>query len=161
VTGRPAAFLDRDGTLIRDTDYPRDPALVELLPGAADALRELRRRGYALVVVSNQSGIGRGLITPAEASAVHARFVELLSDNGITLDGVYYCPHTPDDGCDCRKPAPGLLQRAAVDLALVLSDSVIIGDKLSDVEAGVRAGCQVVRYNGDWVSAINGVSPER
>lgn len=154
MNDRPGAFLDRDGTLIRDTDYPRDPALVELLPGAADALKQLRRHGYALVVVSNQSGIGRGLITPGEAAAVHERFVGLLADHGITLDGAYYCPHTPDDGCGCRKPAPGLLVRAAKELGLDIARSVMIGDKASDVEAGESVGCRAVRFKGDWSATV-------
>lgn len=161
MSGRPAAFLDRDGTLIHDTDYPRDPALVELLPGAAAALRQFRDAGCALVVVSNQSGIGRGLITPAEAAAVHCRFVELLAENGVALDGAYYCPHAPGDGCDCRKPAPGLILRAAAELSLDLARSVMIGDKASDVEAGRRARCQAIRFAGDWMAASNSVSPER
>ena len=90
-----AVFCDRDGTLIRDADYPRVPAEVELLPGAAVALASLRRRGFRLVVISNQSGVGRGLISRQAFEAVHGRFVELLGAEGVTLDGAYYCLHAP------------------------------------------------------------------
>lgn len=95
-----------------------------------------------LVMVSNQSGIGRGLITPEEAAAVHARLEELLAAEGVALAGVYYCPHAPDAGCDCRKPSPGLLLRAASDLGIDLAGSYAVGDQPRDVEAGRRAGCR-------------------
>src|SRR2546421_6766843 len=109
---RPAVFLDRDGTVIEDLDYPRDPAGVRLLPGAADALLAWRDAGYALVVVSNQSGLGRGIIAPEQARAVHDRFVEVLAAQGIELDGVRYCPHAPWENCTCRKPRPTMLVEA-------------------------------------------------
>ena len=148
---RPALFLDRDGTLIVDVGYPRDPALVEPLPGAIDALRELQRT-YALVIISNQSGIARGRITEAEAAAVHARTVELFAAGGVTFAGAYYCAHGPDEACRCRKPAPGLLLDAARELELDLATSIMIGDKPSDLEAGTAAG--VLRTFGgaaiDW-----------
>jgi histidinol-phosphate phosphatase family protein len=148
---RPALFLDRDGTLIVDVGYPRDPALVETLPGAIDALCKLQHT-YALVIISNQSGIARGRITPAEAAAVHARTIELFAAGGVTFAGAYYCPHGPDDGCPCRKPAPGLLLDAAHELDLDLASSIMLGDKPSDLEAGLAAGC--VRSVGgttiDW-----------
>lgn len=143
-TKRLAAFLDRDGTLIEDIGYPRDPALVRLLPGAVGALRHLDRADFLLVVVSNQSGIGRGLIAPAEAAAVHHRFIECLLAEGVSLAASYYCPHAPDDGCQCRKPAPGLLLRAAADFSIDLSNSFLIGDRPGDVEAALRAGCRPV-----------------
>jgi histidinol-phosphate phosphatase family protein len=137
---RPALFLDRDGTIIVDVGYPRDPDRVQLLPGAAEALRSLAARA-ALVIVSNQSGLARGRFTRAEADAVHARVVELLAAAGVTLAGAHYCWHGPDDGCCCRKPAPGLLLAAADALDLDLAASMVVGDKPSDVEAGRAAGC--------------------
>ncbi|HEX8109737.1 MAG TPA: HAD-IIIA family hydrolase, partial [Kofleriaceae bacterium] len=116
MTGpRRALFVDRDGTLIVDVGYPRDPAQVEPLPGALDALRALQAH-FALVIVSNQSGIGRGLITQAEARAVHARVVERFGQAGVAFAGAYYCPHDPGAACVCRKPAPGLLLDAAREL---------------------------------------------
>lgn len=152
---RRALFLDRDGTIIVDVGYPRDPGQVALLPGAADALRELSAHA-ALVIVSNQSGIARGRITPAEAVAVHARTVELLADAGVMLARAYYCPHGPDDGCRCRKPAPGMLLDAAADLGLDLARSIVVGDKASDVEAGRAAGCRAaLRFAADDACAAD------
>jgi histidinol-phosphate phosphatase family protein len=137
---RAMLFLDRDGTLIEDVGYPNDPAQVRLLPGAAEAVRELAARGFVPAVVSNQSGLARGLITPDQAQAVHDRFVELFdAASGLRLP-CYYCPHGPDDGCDCRKPLPGLLRRAAADLGMAGTPGVMVGDKPADVDAGHRAG---------------------
>ena len=144
LASRRAIFLDRDGTITVDTGYPSNPDEVELLPGAANALRTLRDRGWALVLVSNQSGVGRGLITTQQARAVHERLMVELSTWGVELDGAYYCPHVPDDACECRKPRPGLLLQAAAELRLDLSDSVMVGDRRSDVEAGREAGCTTV-----------------
>lgn len=137
---RSAIFLDRDGTLIKDANYPSDPADVTPVPGVAEALREFRLMGFALVVVSNQSGVGRGFITEAQAAAVDVRFREVFEQAGITFDGVYYCPHSPVAGCECRKPLPGLLHRAAADLGLSLTGSFLIGDKIEDGQAGQAAG---------------------
>jgi D-glycero-D-manno-heptose 1,7-bisphosphate phosphatase len=138
---RPALLLDRDGTLIEDHGYIADPEEVSMLPGSLAALSGFQQSGLALVITSNQSGIGRGLITSDQAGAVHERVVELLEAGGVHLDGAYYCPHTPEEGCECRKPRPGLLQRAAAELRLDLSRSLVIGDQARDVEAGRRAGC--------------------
>lgn len=140
MTPRRALLLDRDGTLIVDVGYPRAPAAVAPLAGAIDALRELQRE-FALVIVSNQSGIGRGLITAGEARAVHDRVLELFAAGGVAFAGAYYCPHRPDDGCRCRKPAPGLLLDAARDLGIDLATSIMIGDRSSDLAAGRAAGC--------------------
>jgi histidinol-phosphate phosphatase family protein len=139
-----AVFLDRDGTLIEDPGYLSDPAGVRLLPGAADALRALRVAGYRLVLVSNQSGIGRGYFTPAQAEAVHRRFVDELGRRGVALDDARYCPHAPDEGCSCRKPRPGLLLAATEELGLDLEASFLVGNSPSDIEAGRNAGCRTV-----------------
>ncbi len=139
-----AVFLDRDGTVIDDTGYLDDPAGVRLMAGAAAGLRLLDRTGRPIVVVSNQSGIGRGRITKDAAAMVHQRFVEIVAAEGVDFAGCYYCPHAPMVGCTCRKPATGLFDRAAVDLDLNLEDSVMIGDKCSDVEAGLDAGCRAI-----------------
>ncbi|HVE69582.1 MAG TPA: HAD family hydrolase [Solirubrobacteraceae bacterium] len=146
MTGRgdPAVLLDRDGTIIEDVGYPRDPEDVRLIDGAADGLARLRESGFRLVVASNQSGIGRGLITAAEARAVHERVVAERERHGVALDGARSCPHAPDAGCECRKPKPGLLLAAADELGLDLGASFMLGDRLSDVEAGRRAGCRTV-----------------
>lgn len=144
-----AVFVDRDGTLIVDVGYPRDPELVEFLPGALNALRRLDQLGFSIVVVSNQSGIGRGLVSKLEAEQVHQRFIDRLEEFGIQLSGAYYCPHAPTDGCDCRKPAPGLIMRAAKDLNLSPEQSFLIGDKSSDVEAGKSAHCRTLLLSSD------------
>jgi D-glycero-D-manno-heptose 1,7-bisphosphate phosphatase len=144
TTRRALLFLDRDGTLMEDVGYPNDPTQVRLIPGAADAVRELASLGFVPVVVSNQSGLARGLITPEQADAVHRRFVELFeAASGVRLP-CYYCPHGPDDGCDCRKPLPGLLLRAASDHGMTGMPGVMIGDKPADVETGFRAGYHTV-----------------
>jgi rfaE bifunctional protein nucleotidyltransferase chain/domain len=158
---RPAVFLDRDGTLIEDMDYPRDPKEVRLLPGCAAALATLKNRGFALVVVSNQSGIGRGLILPEQAEAVHRRFAELLAENGVEADAVYYCPHAPEEECACRKPSPEVLLRAARELDLCLQKSFMVGDKSSDVEAGQRAGCRAILLRDGSYVTYCGTSPDR
>lgn len=156
----PAFFLDRDGTIIVDAHYPKDPEQVCLVPGAAAALRQLAEWGFALVVVSNQSGIGRGLVTPAEAAAVHERFVALLAEQGVRLAGSYYCPHGPAAGCACRKPLPGMLRQAAAELRLDLARSFMVGDKESDLEAGQAAGCRTIWFAGDGKDQILTITPD-
>jgi D-glycero-D-manno-heptose 1,7-bisphosphate phosphatase len=142
-------FLDRDGTLIEDLGYPREPERIKLLDGVGAGLRILRDGGFALVVISNQSGVGRGIIDPAEAKAVHDRFITLLGAEQVHLDATYYCPHAPSEGCDCRKPEPTMLLRAAADLDVSLGDSFMVGDKLSDAQAGRRAGCRTILLGAD------------
>jgi histidinol-phosphate phosphatase family protein len=137
---RPAVFLDRDGTLIRETGYLSDPQDLELLPGVARALRNLTEAGYPLIVVSNQSGVGRGMFPASRVHAVMGRLRERLREHGVELTAIRFCPHRPEDGCACRKPRAGLLELAAEDLDVSLRDSVTIGDKLIDVAAGRRAG---------------------
>jgi len=137
-------FLDRDGTLIRDTGYLDNVAGVQLLPGVGAALAALARAGFVLVVVTNQSGIGRGLIRTEVVEQQHDRLRELLRPAGVDLAAVEYCPHAPDTGCDCRKPLPGMLLRAACRLGIDLAASFMVGDKPADVGAGHAAGCRTV-----------------
>lgn len=137
---RPAVFLDRDGTLVKEVGYLADPGDLEILPGVGEALRGLRTGGYALVVVSNQSGVGRGFFGLGRVHEAMARLRTGLRGQGVELDGVYFCPHRPDAGCACRKPGTALLSLAAADLHLSLRDSVMVGDKLLDVETAHRAG---------------------
>jgi D-glycero-D-manno-heptose 1,7-bisphosphate phosphatase len=136
-----AAFLDRDGTIIEDECYLADPSKVRWVPGAVDALRKLRERGFLLVVVSNQSGIARGLITEEQHAQVAARVQAMLAREGVALDAAYYCKHAPEAGCVCRKPRPGMLEQAAREHSIDLTRSLMVGDKLSDVAAGHAAGC--------------------
>ncbi len=141
---RRAALLDRDNTLIFDPGYLSDPAQVRLLDGVIAGLHLLDTAGYALVIVSNQSGVGRGYFTATEVALVQARLEALLADHRLTLAGAFYCYHHPSSPCECRKPAPGLLVQAAETLHLDLAASVMIGDKPSDTTAGKRAGCRAV-----------------
>jgi D-glycero-D-manno-heptose 1,7-bisphosphate phosphatase len=154
--GRAAVFLDRDGTLIEDIGYPRDPEQIRLLPGTAAALGELSNNGFALVVISNQSGVGRGLITRGQAGQVHQRLADLLAEQGVSLDGAYYCYHAPTEGCLCRKPSPTLILTAAKDLGLDLGKSFLVGDKPSDVEAGRRAGCRTLLFSECVPDSVSG-----
>jgi histidinol-phosphate phosphatase family protein len=149
VANRCAVFLDRDGTIIRDTYYIKDPQQVQLLSGVGEALAKLKRRDYFLVVVSNQSGIGRGLVTNEQAERVHRRVIDSLEDNNVQVDAVYYCPHTPEEQCRCRKPSPTMLLRAANAFSLNLECSYMVGDKPSDIEAGRRAGCRTILLVND------------
>jgi histidinol-phosphate phosphatase family protein len=137
---RRAVFLDRDGTLIEELNYISDPERVRLLPGAAGALRTLQAAGFALVVISNQAGVGRGLFPLASVYAVMARLRRELRREGVELDAIYFCPHRPEDHCACRKPGTELVERAADDLMLDLRHSAMIGDKEIDVETGRRSG---------------------
>jgi histidinol-phosphate phosphatase family protein len=151
--GGRALFLDRDGTLIVDTGYVRDPADVKLLPGVAQALSEARALGFELIVVSNQSGVARGIITMSELAAVQHRFEELLRSESIALDDVRFCVHGPGDGCACRKPAPGLLRDAATARGIDLERSVMVGDRDSDVLAGRQVGCTTILLGGTSMNA--------
>ncbi len=129
----PAVFLDRDGTLIDDPGYLRDPAGLHLLDGAADAVRRLDAAGFRCIVVTNQSGIGRGHLTPAEVDAVHAELMRQLRNLDAPIGAVLACPHAPDAGCLCRKPATALHREAAARLDLDLDRSWYVGDRVSDL----------------------------
>jgi histidinol-phosphate phosphatase family protein len=133
-------FLDRDGTLVRETGYLANPDELELLPGVTRALRNLSDAGVPLVVISNQAGVGRGLFTAARVHEVMARLRRRLRAEGVEISAIYFCPHRPDEGCPCRKPKTGLLERAAEDQHLSLAGSVMIGDKRIDAAAGRNAG---------------------
>lgn len=137
--GRRALFADRDGTLIHDAHYLRDPALVELLPGAAPLLRAFAEAGWALVVVTNQSGIAQGLVSEDDYRAVNARFQALLAEQGVTVDATKYCPHHPDvtGPCRCRKPGTLMYEEAAAELGLDLAASVYVGDRFRDVAPAI------------------------
>lgn len=140
-----AVFLDRDGTIVVNKHYLADPDGLELLPNTAAGLRELRDLGARLVVVTNQSGVGRGYFDEAALAAMHSRLEELLAAEGVELAGIYACPHSPDAGCDCRKPAAGLYLRAVEELGLELEGSFVLGDGDVDMDAGARLGATSIR----------------
>ena len=133
-----AAFLDRDGTIIEDRHYLAEAEGVALLPGAAEGLRGLAALGMRLVILTNQSGVASGRIHPEELAAIHARLAEMLSAQGVRLDGIFTCPHFPDEHCACRKPADGLARQAAAELGIDLRHVLVVGDKDSDLGLGRR-----------------------
>ena len=146
-----AIFLDKDGTLIDDVPYNIEPELIRLSPRAIEGLQLFAQLGYRLVVVSNQSGVARGMFAESALDAVWHRLDHLLEPHGIDIDGYYFCPHHPEGSmasyaleCDCRKPQPGLLHEAAAEHGIELAGSWMVGDILNDVEAGNRAGCHTV-----------------
>ncbi len=154
------AVLDRDGTIIKECYYLSDPELVELLPGVAAGLRQLRKYGLGLIVVTNQSAIGRGFFDQTRLDSIHRRLGELLADEGIALDGIYVCPHTPQDNCSCRKPRPGLLEVAARELDFDPQECFVIGDKACDIELGqqVQATTFLVRTGYGAQLAVEGTA---
>lgn len=139
VPGSPAAFLDRDGTIIEDLGYLGDPAGIRFIPGAVEALQRLQASAYRLILVTNQAGVARGLITEEDVRRVNGRLAALLTEAGVRLDGIYYCPHHPEHGppeyrreCECRKPKPGMIHQAIRDSDLDPARSVVIGDHVTD-----------------------------
>ena len=142
-------FLDRDGTLIEDRDYAHALSDYAPLAGAYEAVRELRVAGFGAAIVTNQSGIGRGLFSEADFARFESHLLADFAAHGAPLDASYHCPHTPDAGCDCRKPRPGLVRRAQSDFAIELAGSWVIGDRESDVELAANLGCRAIRIGGE------------
>jgi D-glycero-D-manno-heptose 1,7-bisphosphate phosphatase len=152
-----ALFLDRDGLLIEDVDFLRKADQISIMPGVPEFLREAQP-DFCLIVVTNQSGIARGYITEDDLYGIHHELINRFAGHGVQLDALYYCPHLPGASinaynrvCDCRKPAPGMIQQAATDWNLRLDQSVMVGDSLRDVQAGEAAGV---------MSFLLGPSPE-
>ena len=144
---RPAVFLDRDGTLIADKGFLGDPGGVELLPTVVEALRLLAAHHFATIVISNQSGIARGLLDDSKVRRVNAEIVRRLEGDGLAIDGWYWCSHY-DEGCDCRKPEPALVHRAVREHTLTLDGAAMIGDRGSDIELGRRVGIPGIAVPG-------------
>jgi D-glycero-D-manno-heptose 1,7-bisphosphate phosphatase len=162
VGSRPAVFIDRDGTLTEEVGYVNHPSRLRLLPRSAEAVRRLNEAGVAAVVATNQAGVARGYFSEDVLHAVNAALIAQLERAGARLDGLYVCLHHPSEGvppyraaCDCRKPRPGLLVRAAQELGLDLAASAMVGDKASDLEPGRRVGARAVLVltgygRGEW-----------
>jgi D,D-heptose 1,7-bisphosphate phosphatase len=162
VTARPAVFIDRDGTILVEKEYLADPARVELIPDALDAMRSLRDAGFALVVVTNQSGIARGFYTIDQYRAVEQRLNELFAGAGLVVDATEFCPHHPDatGPCDCRKPATGMHRRAAAALGIDFAGSFFVGDKVTDVLPAAALGGQgILVRTGYGADSEAGVPP--
>lgn len=154
---RKVVFIDKDGTLIQDVPYNVDPRQVRLMAGAGVALRNMKNAGYKLIVISNQSGIARGLFEEKDLFPVNRCIQSLLAEYDTSINAFYYCPHGPADGCQCRKPMPGMILQAARNHAVDLQTSWMIGDILNDVEAGNRAGCRTVHLdNGNETEWVRG-----
>lgn len=136
-----AVFIDRDGTIAKDVPYCSRPEDFELLPGAAEGIKLLKENGFLVIIITNQSGIARGYFTEETLSQIHQKMQMELAQHGACVDAIYYCPHHPDDGCDCRKPKPKLVFQAARDLNIDLSQSYVIGDSEMDTELAKQAGC--------------------
>jgi D-glycero-D-manno-heptose 1,7-bisphosphate phosphatase len=159
---RPAVFIDRDGTVSEEVGYVNHPSRFQLLPGSGEAIRLLNEAGWLAILVTNQAGVARGYFSEAMVHEVHARLGSQLEAAGARLDAIYYCAHHPTVGeppyrldCDCRKPRPGLVQRAAGDLAIDLNHSWMVGDRFSDIElahnAGVHSAFVLTGYGrGEW-----------
>ena len=148
---RKAVFLDRDCTVIEDMTFSTDPARIRALPGAIEGMLRLQETGYTLVIITNQSGVARGYFTEAELQAFHEALRSWIAERGVRVAGVYYCPHYPEGKlpeysfvCECRKPAPGMILRAAEELGLDLPRSWMVGDRDCDTAAGRNAGCRTV-----------------
>lgn len=142
MSGKPAIFLDRDGTLNQSVGYVNHASRFRLFPWTVEAIRTIRENGYLAVMVTNQSGVGRGLFDEEVLDDVHRRFREILTDADTKLDGIYACFHRPQDGCECRKPKPGMLLRAEKDLGCDLARSWMVGDNRSDLEAAWSVGAR-------------------
>jgi D-glycero-D-manno-heptose 1,7-bisphosphate phosphatase len=159
---KPAVFLDRDGVVIEDSHYLGDAARVRLVPGSAEAIAALNRAGWAVVVVTNQSGVARGLFSFDSVGLVHHAITAMLSDRGAHVDAFQFCPHHPEAeiaefrrDCDCRKPRPGMLHRAARELGLDLAASWMVGDRTSDLEAGAAAGCRTALVRTGYGATVD------
>jgi histidinol-phosphate phosphatase family protein len=136
--------VDRDGTINREVHHLSHPDQLELLPGAAEGLRALCDAGCQLVVISNQSPIGRGMFTEDRLREIHARLTEMLAEDGVQISGWYWCPHAPWEGCLCRKPAPGMFFKARDEMGVILEKSWVVGDRLSDLRAGRQVGARTI-----------------
>lgn len=162
MSGRRAVFLDRDGTIIADPGFVRSVAMVEVLPGAIKAIRRLQDAGYLAIVVTNQSGLSRGLLTQPEYDAVAAHLDDLLAQEGVHLDATYMCPHHPayTGPCECRKPGTLHYRMAAERFGLDLSASWWIGDRLTDVEPADRLGGRGILLGNAPAPPPHGTAPD-
>ena len=155
-----AVMLDRDGTIVVDRDYLDDPEQLQFLPGAAEALRLMHERGLRLVILTNQSGVGRGRFSLERLQEIHERLRRMVQQAGAQIDGLYFCPHRPEEGCACRKPNTLMVTQAASALGFDPAHSIVIGDKASDIELGRRVGALTILIAADGRARGNGLQPD-
>lgn len=161
---REAVFLDRDGTINEEVGYVTDISRFRFMPGVFEAISSLNRAGYLVVIVTNQSAVGRGFMSEDTLRQIHKWMVTQIESHGGKVDAVYYCPHTPQDKCNCRKPNPGLMEKAQRDFNIDLTKSFIIGDKESDIVLGRAIGCRTVLIRTTGVESNGGtlnLEPDR
>lgn len=139
-----AVFVDRDGTINVDVHYLNDPDKFEMYPGVGEGMKILHDKGFKIIVITNQSGIARGYFTEKQLSDIHERMKQEFQKFAVALDGIYYCPHHPDDRCNCRKPKPGLLIECGKKYNIDFKSSFLVGDKCSDILAGRSVGCKTI-----------------
>lgn len=156
MSGRRFVLLDRDGTINEECTYLSDPEQVKLITGAAEALRELQQMGLGLVVVTNQSAVSRGLFDEARLRLIHQRLCDLLEAEGVHLDGIFFCPHQPDDNCSCRKPGAGLVEKAAAELGFDPRVGFVIGDKPCDIDMGRNVGARTLLVRTGYGAQVEG-----
>lgn len=155
-----AVFIDRDGTITKDKGYITDVSSLELIPGVSQAINGFHSLGFLVILVTNQSAVGRGYITEDVLTEIHEKLKELLSREGSFLDAIYVCPHYPDDGCNCRKPKPGLIRKACNDFYIDLTKSYIIGDQEADIELGRRLDIKsILVLTGHGKDTVKKTSP--
>ena len=151
-----AIFLDRDGTINKDVHHCHEVGQFELLPTVSEAISLFNRNGYKVIVITNQSAIARGYLTHNGLTQIHGRMLELLAESGAVINGIYYCPHHPDDKCKCRKPETGLFEQAIKEHDIDITISYMIGDMVTDIGAGTNAGCKTVLLtNGNTTTAVH------
>lgn len=142
-----AFFLDRDDVLIVDKDYLHKVSEVEFIPGIFETLKYLQSKDFLLIGVSNQSGIGRGKFPESDCVEVNEFIIKKFKEEGIDLKEIFYCPHGPDDECKCRKPETEMFEKAGIKYNINFQESYMLGDKLSDIEAGIRMGCKTILFD--------------
>lgn len=148
------AILDRDGTINEERHYLSNPDDVVLLPGAVEGLLLMQDLGIGIIIITNQSGLGRGYFSASRLEAVHERLFALLKENGVSINGIYLCPHHPNENCRCRKPKPGLLERAAEDFEFNPKNAFVIGDSVCDIELGKQVGAHTILVRTGYGAAV-------
>jgi len=155
-----AVFFDRDGTIAKDVHYCRRPEDFVLLADAAKVIKVLNDHGFKVIIITNQSGIAHGYFSEETLDEIHKKMREDLGREGARVDGIYYCPHPPDDNCECRKPKPLLVLRATRDFNLDLKNSFVVGDLQKDVELGKAVGCRTILVDSSPISISNKEVPD-